>query len=84
MQNNILLGLIVDTVNLKFRIYSKKIEEIKDLINQALAKNKNHIRKVSKMVSKLISFYRSTRPIARVMTRATYRIIAKAANWNLR
>ena len=34
-QDNILLGLVVDTVNLKFKIPSKKVEEIKDLINQA-------------------------------------------------
>ena len=45
-------------------------------------KNRNHIREIAKIVGKLISFARSTGPIARVMTRATYCIISKAANWN--
>ena len=66
-QDNILLGSVVKTLDLKFRIPSKKIEEIKDLINQVLAKNRNHIREIAKIVGKLISFYRSTRPLARVM-----------------
>ena len=35
-----------------------------------------------KIVGKLISFYRSTGPLARVMTRATYHVISRAANWN--
>ena len=72
--DNTLLGSVVDTLDLKFRIPSKKIEEMKDLINQALAKNRDHIREIAKIVRKLNSFYRSTGPIARVMTRATYRI----------
>ena len=55
-QDNTLLGSVVDTLDLKFRIPSKKIEEIKDLINQALAKNRNHIREIAKIVGKLISF----------------------------
>ena len=56
------------------------MEEIKELIMEALAKNKNHIREIAKMVGKLISFKRSTGPIARFMTRASYRVIAKVAN----
>ena len=47
-----------------------------------MGKNKNHVREVARIVGKLISFYRSTVPVARVMTRVTYHIIAKAANWN--
>ena len=56
------------------------MEEIKELIQQALAKNKNHVKEVARIIGKLISFYRYTGPLARVMTRATYQTIAKAAD----
>ena len=55
-QDITLLGSVVDTLDWIFRIPNKKIEEIKDLINQALAKNRNHIREIAKIVGKLISF----------------------------
>ena len=44
----------------------------------------NHIKAIARIVSKLISFARSTRPITRIMTRVIHRIIAKAANYNCR
>ena len=34
------------------------------------------------ILGKLISFYRSTGPVSRVMTRATYRLIAQAKTWH--
>ena len=75
---------MVDTIDLKFRIPLAKIEEIKNLILEAFARTTNHIKAIAKIVSKLISFTRSMGPIARIRTRAIYRIIAKAANWNCR
>ena len=47
-----------------------------------MAKSKNHVKEIAKIVGKLISFYRCTGPVAMIMTRTTYRNIAKAANWN--
>ena len=81
-QDNISLGSMVDTKTMQFKIPNKKIEEIQELIQQALSKSKNHVREVARIVGKLISFYRSTGPVARVMSRATYCLIAKAANGN--
>ena len=82
VQDNFSLGSVVDTKSMQLKIPTKKIEEIKDLIQQALAKSKNYVKEIAKIVGKLISFYRCTGPVARVMTRATYQNIAKAANWN--
>ena len=65
-------------MDLKFRIPTKKIEEIKSLINEALSLGTLKVRTVTRIVGKLISFYRSTGPVIRVMTRATYRLIAQA------
>ena len=81
-QDNVLLGSVVDTKAMQFKIPNKKMEDIKDLIQQALAKSKIHVKEIAKIVGKLISFYRCTGPVARVMMRATYRTIAKVANWN--
>ena len=39
-QDNILLGSVIDTLDLKFRIPLKKMEEIKELIHEALSQNK--------------------------------------------
>ena len=71
-QDNVLLGAVVDTKAMQFKIPNKKMEEIKDLIQQALAKSKSHIKEIAKIVGKLISFYRCTGPVARVMKRDTY------------
>ena len=71
---------MVDTKKLEFKIPTKKIEEIKELIMQVSSRNRIQIREVSKTVGKLISFYRSTGPVARVMTTALYQLIAKVAN----
>ena len=64
-QDNILSGSVVDTKTMQFKIPTKKIEKIHEFIQQALSKNKNHIREVARIVGKLISFYRSTGPVAR-------------------
>ena len=56
VQVDILLGSMVDTLDLKFRIPLAKMEEIKELILEALAKMKNHIKAITKIVGKLISF----------------------------
>ena len=69
-------------MDLKFRIPLKKMEEIKELIHETLAKRKTHIKAMAKIVGKVISFARSIGPIARVMTRAIHRVIAKVSSWN--
>ena len=63
---------MVDTKDTQFKIQNKKMEEIKDIIQQALAQPKSHIKEIAKIVGKLISFYRCMGPVARIMTRATY------------
>ena len=55
-QDNIWLESQCDTVNFKFRIPSKKIEEIKSCINDALSLGTLKVKDVARVVGKLISF----------------------------
>ena len=55
-QDNILLGSKVNTIDLKFRIPMAKIEEIKELIQDALSRNYLHVKFVACIVGKRISF----------------------------
>ena len=74
--DNILLGSQVDTINLMFRISITKIEEIKELIEDALSRKYLHVKFLACIVGKIIGFQRSMGPIVRIISRAIYHTIS--------
>ena len=77
-QEALLLGSVIDTKEMKFKIPLKKIEDLKRLLFDMLSRRKCPVRSLARVVGKLCACYRAIGPVGRLMTRASHRVIAGA------
>ena len=76
------LGLEIDSRDLTFNIPQDKIEKIKSVAVEILARKRIKVKLLARFVGMLQSVKLATGPIVAVMTRSLYHTVASAPSWS--
>ena len=81
VQNMNFLGLLNDSVSMKYFVSNEKSVAIRNDIVAILKEEKTHVKTLAKLVGKLASCVKAFGPTIRLLTRSCYQDIAKAETW---
>ena len=78
------LGLVSDSVSMKYFVPEEKIVDICDLISEVInaKKHKVYIKKLAKVLGKIQFCQKAMGPCVRLLCRSSYHLISKAKSWN--
>ena len=81
-QNIKFLGLMNDSLTMKYYVPTEKMESICNLIIDVLKSKKVHIKILAKLLGKLQFCYKAMGPCVRLLCRSSFYLISKAKSWN--
>ena len=76
------LGLMVNSVNMKYYVPESKKQSIFDLICSVISSKKVPIKMLAKLCGKLQFCFKAFGPTVKLLTRSSYYLISKAGSWN--
>ena len=76
------LGMISDSLQMKFILPEAKVEKIIEIGQQLLQGKKHHVKLLAKFVGLIQFSVRAVGSVARIMTRSCYKDISSAKSWN--
>lgn len=78
------LGLISDSVSMKYFVPDEKINDICDSIKTLInsKRKKVHIKKLARILGKIQFCQKAMGPCVRLLCRSSYHLISKAKSWN--
>ena len=75
------LGLLVNSVDMVFKIPEDKIKKMLVMMSQLAARQRLRVKAVARLLGTLQSVRLATGPLVQVMTRSLYHVVKKAKSW---
>ena len=75
------LGLLINSIDMKYYVPESKKESICDLICKILNSKKVHIKTLAKLCGKLQFCFKAFGPVVKLLTRSSYYLISRASSW---